>query len=125
MTTSHSPAPFTCNMDETVERLGCILDAKGQVVADNIYGRTDEQAQANARVLTASPLLLDACKDVIVYLNMEAQRRPLSLPSQLDDLRQKVCIAASIATGYVLCGNLQRIDETRQAMADAGVGVIP
>lgn len=54
---------------------------------------------------------------VLAYLNMQAQRQLLSLPRDEDDLRQLICNYLGVITGTVYVGNLQRSDETRQAMA--------
>lgn len=65
-------------------------------------------------------LLLDAAMSAIAHLNMEAQRYQTGLPRHVDDLRQRLCIAVSLAQGVVVCGNLQRAHEIEALLAKRG-----
>lgn len=68
--------------------------------------------------------LVEACKNAIAYLNMEAQRSMLGLNKKDDDLRQQLCIAVGQATGEIICGNLQRTHETDQAIKQLNNSII-
>ena len=60
--------------------------------------------------------LVSACLNAICYFNMKSQSKLSGLNQQDDDLRQKLCNAASAATGQVYCGNLNRIHESNLAI---------
>lgn len=66
--------------------------------------------------------LVEALKDALdhglAHFNSEAQRHLLGLSEEDDDVRQKICIAATALynDGSVYVGNLQRIEETRKAV---------
>lgn len=60
--------------------------------------------------------LIDACLDASGYFNMKAQRQLLGLNNEDDNLRQKLCNAASAATGNIYCGNLQRTHEAKHSI---------
>ena len=57
--------------------------------------------------------LIDSCLDACAYFNMKAQTNILGLSESDDNLRQKLCNAASAATGKIYCGNLQRTHEAQ------------
>lgn len=62
----------------------------------------------------------NALDNSLAYFNMEAQRHLLGLPEEEDEIRQKICIAITAIRndGSIYVGNLQRIDETRQAVKE-------
>lgn len=64
-------------------------------------------------------LCLEGLEEGVAYLNMVAQRHLLGLDKEADDVRQKLCVGLSAARGIIICGNLQRTDETREAVKDA------
>lgn len=54
-------------------RGGVIIDAKGSHVAEvRVGAKSADEAQANARLLTASPDLLEACKAALLEINGES-----------------------------------------------------
>lgn len=66
-------------------------------------------------------LAVEALTGAIAYFNRLAQAQTLGLDASTDDVRQQLCIAASILSGEVIVGNLQRTEETRAAMREATV----
>lgn len=68
MTTNHTPkgyteGPWEINNEKNEERHNCILSTTTRnVVCDNIYGRTKEEADANAALIAAAPKQNDTLK---------------------------------------------------------------
>jgi len=72
--------------------------------------------EKRAKVSYTLSFVIHALETALCEYNAEAQRHLLGLPQGLDDIRQNLAIALSLAEGEVICGNLQRTDETRLAM---------
>jgi len=58
-----------------------------------VFAKEDGEADANARLLAAAPLLLDACKELLIYLG------------DWDDLEDETCRAARHALAFAEGGN--------------------
>lgn len=63
--------------------------------------------------------VVDALTSAVAYFNLLAQQQTLGLDERTDNVRQQLCVVASILTGEVVVGNLTRTEETRAAMRQA------
>lgn len=63
---AHTPGPWKLSEEDTgMNDSGTILDPYGHVIVTDVYGRTDDEAEANARLIAAAPDLLAACKLIL------------------------------------------------------------
>jgi hypothetical protein len=62
--TEHTPGPWADDVTgDLSDRDGAIYsETSNTIVADNVYGRSEAEADANARLIAAAPDLLAACE---------------------------------------------------------------
>ena len=60
--TKHTQGPWIIDEDTGMNDGGTIKDTDGRGIAMDIYGRTADEANANARLIAAAPELLEACQ---------------------------------------------------------------
>jgi hypothetical protein len=72
----------------------CVQERRRIGAVCGVFAKEDGEADANARLLAAAPLLLDACKELLIYLG------------DWDDLEDETCRAARHAIEFAEGGNL-------------------
>ena len=70
MKAKHTPGPWKQNEDTGMNDSGVILDHIGTVIVTDIYGRTDEEAEANANLIAAAPDLLAALEAAVKHISL-------------------------------------------------------
>lgn len=60
----HTKGPWFVNDEENEERFCAIVTGGLQVVADNVYGKTPEEAEANALLISKVPDMYEALLDI-------------------------------------------------------------
>jgi hypothetical protein len=71
----HTPGPWHVNTQPTYEGGHTIASASGLVVVNSVkgYGRTDDQNEANARLIAAAPELLTALQSLTLETSHHLQ----------------------------------------------------
>jgi hypothetical protein len=72
----------------------CVQERRRIGAVCGVFAKEDGEACANARLIAAAPLLLDACKELLIYLG------------DWDDLEDETCRAARHAIEFAEGGNL-------------------
>lgn len=96
----HTPGPWsvmsTPNDPTHTHKImyDCVQERRRIGAVCGVFAKEDGEACANASLLAAAPLLLDACKDLLIYLG------------DWDDMEDETCRAARHAIECAEGGNL-------------------
>jgi hypothetical protein len=84
----HTPGPWKVNnLDTGMNDSGAILDPVGHVIVTDVYGRDDDEAFANARLIAAAPELLKAIELVLaLHDHPESQVGFRAINGDLDEV---------------------------------------